>query len=104
MLLVLMLDLVGGGTSQVLARIEQLPFEDNKFSVVLSLGNVFDQLIYNQDHDLMMREIHRVLKPKGFYLGYGFAKIKAWPIEGFVLLLQPGAGDDFTYRHLYQKS
>ncbi|OGJ02200.1 hypothetical protein A3G98_02100 [Candidatus Nomurabacteria bacterium RIFCSPLOWO2_12_FULL_37_8] len=92
----------GYGSPQVAARIEQIPLKSDEFDLVLSLGNVFDQMVYDQDHDLMIREIYRVLKPKGLYLGYGLAKIKASPIEGFTELIKPG--EDNIFRHLYQKS
>ena len=78
----LMLDLVGNKSDHVSARIEQMPFTDNQFDLVLSVGNIFDDAIYDHDHNKMMREIHRVLKPKGLYLCYGLTKIKASPING----------------------
>jgi SAM-dependent methyltransferase len=50
------------------ARIERLPFADDTFDVVLSEA-VFDMGVYEQDQGLMVREIVRVLKPGGLYVG-----------------------------------
>ena len=54
------------GLPVVAARIEQLPFPDETFGVVLS-NAVFDDSVYNQDYYLMMEEICRVLKHGGVY-------------------------------------
>jgi ubiquinone/menaquinone biosynthesis C-methylase UbiE len=53
---------------QIVGRVERLPFKDNSFDVVLS-NAVFDELVYEQYHDIMMQEIFRVLKSGGMYLG-----------------------------------
>lgn len=90
----------GGGTSQVLARIEQLPFKDNQFDVVLSFGSVFDDSIYAQDQNMMMEEINRVLKSGGFYLDSGFGKKKFKPIVDFTLISPKSE----NFRYLYKKS
>lgn len=66
----------------VIARIEQLPFPDKSFDVVLS-STVFDDTVYEQDQNLMMQDIARVLKPQGIYLGYGEFYWDVLPIEGF---------------------
>jgi SAM-dependent methyltransferase len=76
----------GKSDSHVLARIEYLPFRDNTFSVVVSLGTVFDDTIYNQDQDLMMREIYRVLKQDGIYIASNSREIKVSPIQGFDMI------------------
>lgn len=56
------------GLPIVAARIEQLPFPDETFDVVLS-NSVFDTSVYDQDHRLMLEEISRVLRPGGVYAG-----------------------------------
>lgn len=55
---------------QVAARIEQLPFPDNTFDVVLGVA-VFDSHVYSQEQDLMIQEIKRVLKSGGVFTGFG---------------------------------
>lgn len=50
------------------ARVEQLPFADGAFDVVLSDG-VFDEDVYRQDQKMMIGEIARVLKDEGIYMG-----------------------------------
>lgn len=57
-----------GGVPQAIARIEELPFADDSFDVVFSIS-VFDSGIYNQDQKLMLKEISRVLKQGGVYVG-----------------------------------
>ena len=59
----------GNKTPRVLSRVERLPFLNEAFDVVISSGNVFDSIQYDQDQNLMMREISRVLKPGGVYIG-----------------------------------
>ncbi len=53
--------------SQVIARIEQLPFPDESFDIIYS-SFVFDSGVYDQDQSLMMKEAHRVLKKDGIYV------------------------------------
>jgi len=53
---------------QIIARVEQLPFAEGSFDVVLS-NAVFDKSVYTQYQDLMIGEIARVLKHGGIYLG-----------------------------------
>lgn len=53
--------------SQVIARIEQLPFPDESFDIIYS-SFVFDSRVYEQDQNLMMKEAHRVLKKDGIYV------------------------------------
>jgi len=88
----------------VVARIEQLPFPDELFGVVLS-SKVFDDLVYNQDQNLMMKEIARVLKHNGIYLGYREFRDKEFhnkikEIEGFDKV----QGDDSMDFTVYKKS
>lgn len=52
--------------SIVAARIEQLPFKNDSFDIIIANG-VFDGYVYNQDQTLMVKEIGRVLKPAGIY-------------------------------------
>jgi ubiquinone/menaquinone biosynthesis C-methylase UbiE len=66
---------------QIIGRIEQLPFREESFDVVLSTL-VFDSGIYHQDQDFMIREIARVLKHGGVYLGQETSNIHA-SLEGF---------------------
>ncbi len=54
-------------SSQVIARIEQLPFPDESFEVIFSYL-VFDSKSYIQDHELMVQDIARVLKKGGIYI------------------------------------
>lgn len=74
------------GLRVVAARIEQLPFPDDVFDIVVS-GEVFDKAIYNQDHRLMLEEVRRVLKPGGIWAGSG-ESIKA-SVEGLTLISDP---------------
>ena len=60
--------------SQVLARAEQLPFPNNSFDVITSRG-MFDFRVYNQNPELMMNEIHRVLKKGGIYVAVGSSQL-----------------------------
>ncbi len=56
-----------GGVKTVLARMDQLPFDDQSFDHVLSWN-----VIYHGDDALLRRtiaEIHRITKPGGSYLG-----------------------------------
>jgi ubiquinone/menaquinone biosynthesis C-methylase UbiE len=55
-----------GVGQQVAARIEQLPFGDGTFDVILS-RQAFDSLVYDQDQATMLAEISRVLKHGGLY-------------------------------------
>jgi ubiquinone/menaquinone biosynthesis C-methylase UbiE len=48
----------------VAARIEQLPFKDESFELVVALS-VFDSTVYKQNQQEMIREIARVLKHGG---------------------------------------
>lgn len=59
----------GGGVREVAARIEQLPFADATFDVVVGVA-VFDTFVYDQQQEAMMQEIERVLKPRGIYTGF----------------------------------
>jgi ubiquinone/menaquinone biosynthesis C-methylase UbiE len=70
---------------QVVARIEQLPFKDESFDVVLSSA-IFDNSVYEQDQALMIKEIVRVLKHGGFYLGNNEWRRHVQPIKGFDLI------------------
>jgi len=51
----------------VAARIEQLPFSNETFNIVVANG-VFDSGVYNQDQVLMIKEISRVLATGGVYI------------------------------------
>lgn len=59
----------GSQERQVAARIEQLPFPQETFEIVFS-SQVFDSLVYNQNQNVMIQELHRVLKPGGLYIAY----------------------------------
>lgn len=50
----------------VAARIEQLPFKDETFDLVLGAA-VFDSHVYYQKQEEMVKEIIRVLKPGGVF-------------------------------------
>ena len=52
----------------VRARIEQLPFPDETFGLIIS-NAVFDSDVYHQDQLAMVKEIARVLKHGGIYFG-----------------------------------
>jgi len=54
---------------QVIARIEQLPFPDATFDVIYS-SFIFDSYVYNQNPDMMAKEILRILKPGGAYISF----------------------------------
>lgn len=60
------------GVKTVLARMDELPFDDQSFDHVLSWN-----VIYHGDETVLKRsiaEIHRVLKPKGTFLGTMLSK------------------------------
>jgi ubiquinone/menaquinone biosynthesis C-methylase UbiE len=59
-----------GCYNTVAARIEQMPFLDSTFDVVLS-SVVFDLGAYRQSHRSMLQEIARVLTPTGVYVSRG---------------------------------
>ncbi len=52
----------------VRARIEQLPFPDETFGLIIS-NAVFDSDVYHQEQLAMVKEIARVLKHGGIYFG-----------------------------------
>ncbi len=52
----------------VRARIEELPFPDETFGLILA-SSVLDDSVYNQHQVVMAKEISRVLKHDGFYFG-----------------------------------
>lgn len=81
--------------SQVLARVEQLPFKDNEFNVVFSHG-IFDKNIYEQDWDLMGQEISRVLKQGGVYIGLEGENHPSFP----GLKLVPGNPYEYVYKKI----
>jgi ubiquinone/menaquinone biosynthesis C-methylase UbiE len=72
---------------QVIARIEQLPFNDESFEVVFS-GSVFDSSVYIQNQEMVMEEINRVLKHGGIYVGMEVGGLPAKAIDGFHLLTE----------------
>lgn len=84
----------------VIARIEKLPFADESFDVIIS-NQLFDNAVYDQDQDIMMREIARILKSGGIYIGTGEEIIGALQIEGFNLVSNPS---DKNYKVVYKKS
>lgn len=51
----------------IAARIEILPFEDNSFDIIASM-QAFDPGAYDQDQELMLKEIARVLRPGGIFV------------------------------------
>ena len=90
---------------QAIARIEQLPFANETFDVILSVA-VFDDRYYDQEHNLMIQEIARVLKHGGIYMGtLEPGRIKALPIRGFNLV-KPSKSDNMLYGFtvIYKKS
>ncbi len=89
----------GGGEHSQVARIEQLPFPDNSFGVIVSELN-FDSGPYNQNQNLMMREIARVLNHGGIYYGSEpFKDTNIQAIDGFDKLPLSNPGLD-----IYKKS
>lgn len=75
----------------VASWIEQLPFRDGTFDVVLSAA-VFDSNAYYQYQREMLNEIKRVLKENGFYLGM-FNTINIPSVEGLALISDPEEKD-----------
>lgn len=87
---------------QVIARIEQLPFPDNSFDVLIS-NQVFDPLVYHQDHALMMKEIVRVLKRGGIYIALE-EQDHVSQIEGFNRVLSNSLHSNPSFKSVYKKS
>ena len=61
-----------GGVETVLARMDNLPFEDTVFDHIVSWN-----VIYHGDEDILLRtlsEIRRILRPGGTYLGTMLSK------------------------------
>jgi ubiquinone/menaquinone biosynthesis C-methylase UbiE len=57
----------GESGPQVAARVEQLPFQDEAFDVVVGIA-VFDTDVYNQDQAMMFKDVARVLKKGGVFI------------------------------------
>lgn len=47
------------------SKVERLPFDDNSFDIAVAMGDV---LSYSENLDIALREIWRVLKPKGIFI------------------------------------
>lgn len=60
----------GEAKNLVAGRIEQLPFPDETFGLILSFS-VFDKGVYRQNQPAMVKEIARVLQKGGIYFGQG---------------------------------
>ena len=91
----------GKESPQVATRIEQLPFNDGTFNVVVSIGTVFDSSVYVQNQQLMMQEISRVLKQGGVYYNSFWRRAKGLsPIAVFNEI--PKVSNEF--RSVYKKS
>jgi ubiquinone/menaquinone biosynthesis C-methylase UbiE len=86
----------------VVAQIEQMPFPDETFDIVFSIG-VFDQRVYEQDHRAMLDEIARVLKKGGalFMVGSNWFN-ESTPPDSAGLRLVSDAKDK-QLRALYKK-
>ena len=84
---------------QVVARIEQLPFPDGSFDIILS-SQVFDNTVYNQDQNLMIKEITRVLKHGGMY----FARCEEIDVSLPKELKKVPDLSGFDFGGIYQKS
>jgi len=61
----------------------EIPFEDNKFHII-NLSSVLHEVHNYEDKEKAMKEIHRVLKPKGFLL------IGEWNRNSWQLILYSG--------------
>jgi len=61
----------------------EIPFEDNKFNIV-NLSSVLHEVHDYEDKERAMKEIHRVLKPKGFLI------IGEWNRYSWQLILYSG--------------
>lgn len=57
-----------------------LPFRDREFDVVMDITS-FDILIDQQEIECHKNEIHRVLKPNGYFLYYDMAKDDSYSID-----------------------
>lgn len=85
-------------SNQVAAHVEQLPFRDETFDYVTSVGT-FDTSVYQQNQDAMINEIARVLKTGGiFYLNYAGNKLPEFP--GFEKLYEGTIGHTAIYRKM----
>lgn len=88
-----------GGTPEnvVAARIEQLPFKDETFDLVLGAA-VFDSRAYHQEQEEMVKEIIRVLKPGAVFYT---ALVNDLDFSKFFEVLERGEGRN--PRGLYRK-
>ena len=72
----------------------EIPFEDNKFNIV-NLSSVLHEVHDYEDKERVMKEIHRVLKTKGFLL------IGEWNRYSWQLILYSGILCIVFQRHKY---
>jgi 2-polyprenyl-3-methyl-5-hydroxy-6-metoxy-1,4-benzoquinol methylase len=85
---------INPGKNVVRADLNQpLPFVAGKFSGVISL-EVIEHLI---DHELFLKEIHRILKPKGWLI-ISTPNIAWWGYRLFMLLGQPPKKEGYHLR------
>jgi len=74
--------------------VTEIPFEDNKFHI-LNLSSVLHEVHDYEDKERAIKEIHRVLKPKGFLL------IGEWNRYSWQLILYSGILCIMFQRHKY---
>jgi len=79
------------------ARIEQLPFADGQFDVLISSG-VFDRDFYKQYRQPMLNEMQRVLKPGGLYIAV--IDLFGRKIRGMSRIAEPTRKGISLYRNL----
>jgi ubiquinone/menaquinone biosynthesis C-methylase UbiE len=81
-----MLEGVADRTKFMVGSVTEIPFEDENFDVVTCVG-VLHEIRTVQDREKALKEIHRVLKPKGsFYLGE-LDRVTMIPYMGLMALM-----------------
>lgn len=60
----------GNDVLQTAGRVEYMPFADGSFDAVVSSA-AFDAYVYDQNQKMMLKEIARVLRVGGVYIGFG---------------------------------
>lgn len=80
---------VNPGSNQIIANARKMPFADESFNLIHECG-IFDKAIYPNDVPILLREIARVLKPKGIFSIYDINHPENKDLEKYFKILNPG--------------